>query len=67
MIRHEAIDLANQITHALERAATDRLVGDQGEEALDLIEPGTVSRNEMQMPTGPAASHALTFACLWVL
>jgi hypothetical protein len=36
----ELADLALQIDDRVERAATDRLVGDQREPALDLVEPG---------------------------
>lgn len=37
-----AFDAPDQVRHALEGAATDSLLGDQSEPALDLIEPGGV-------------------------
>ena len=42
---HELIDALHELLNAGERAAADRLVGDQREEALDLIEPGAVGRS----------------------
>ena len=42
----ELIDALHKLLDAGERAATDGLVGDQGEEALDLIEPGVVGWDE---------------------
>lgn len=46
----ELIDALHKLLDAGERAATDGLVGDQGEEALDLIEPGAVGRREVHVP-----------------
>ena len=46
------IDLADQFFHATERAAADRLLGDEAEEALDLIQPGAVGGNEVDVPPG---------------
>lgn len=48
----ERVDLALEVGHRLERTAADRLVGDQGEPALDLIEPGTVGWREMDVKAG---------------
>ena len=49
----EVIDLADQVCHAGEGAAANCLVGDQSEEALDLVEPGTVGWDEVDMPARP--------------
>ena len=46
----ELIDALHKLLDAGERAATDGLVGDQGEEALDLIEPGVVGWDEVTLP-----------------
>src|SRR5678816_902593 len=48
----EVIDLVDQVFDRRERAASDRLVGDQAEEAFDLVEPGAVGGNEMHVPPG---------------
>jgi len=48
--RDEVIDALNQLLDTGERAAADGLVGDQREEALDLVEPRTVGRDEMHVP-----------------
>ena len=44
------IDLAHQFLDAAERAAPNRLVGDEREEALDQIEPGAVGGDEVNVP-----------------
>src|SRR3954469_14682604 len=46
----EMIDALDQLLDRAEGASADGFVGDEGEEALDLIEPGAVGGNEMQMP-----------------
>ncbi len=46
----EVVDSLHELLDAGKRAAADRLVGDHGEEALDLIEPGAVGRDEMHVP-----------------
>ncbi len=43
----EVIDALHELLDAGERTAADRLVGDQREEALNLIEPRAVGRNEV--------------------
>jgi hypothetical protein len=63
----EVIDPADEFADALGRTAADRLVGDQREEALDLIELGTVGRDEMQVPARSGRQPALTLACMCVL
>ena len=41
-MRHVVVDFVHQFAHAAERAAPDRLLGDEREPALDLIEPAGV-------------------------
>ncbi len=60
----EAVDALHELLDAGERAAADGLVGDEGEEAFDLIEPGTVGRNEVHVPARPSRQHALIFGWL---
>ena len=61
----EVVDLLDQILDRGERAAADRLVSDQPEEAFDLIQPGTVGLKCM-FHLGLAASQARTLGCEWV-
>src|SRR5258708_17296044 len=49
----EAVDFANEVDDGDEGAAADGALGDQGEEALDLVEPGSVGRGEVKMPARP--------------
>jgi len=51
VLSHEVIDLLGQILDAGKGATADRLVGDQCEEPLHLIEPGAVGWNEVDVPT----------------
>jgi hypothetical protein len=46
----EVIDLRYQVFDAGEGAASNRLIGDERKEALDLVEPGAVGRDEMDVP-----------------
>ena len=48
--RDEMIDALHQLFDAGERAAADGLVGDQREEALDLVQPRAVGRDEVHVP-----------------
>ena len=48
----EGVDLPLEIGDGLEGTTADRLVGNQGEPALDLVEPRTVGRGEVQMEAG---------------
>lgn len=50
----EVIDLGDEVADAGKGAAANCLVGEQCEEALDLVEPGAVGRDEMEMPVRPA-------------
>ena len=42
-------DRLNQLGHAVKNATSDLLVGQLGEPALDQVEPGGASGNEVQM------------------
>ena len=48
--RDEVIDALHELFDAGERAAADGFVGDQREEALDLVEPRAVGRDEVHVP-----------------
>ena len=47
------VDLADQILDRRERTSANRLVRDQAEETLDLIEPRAIGGNEVHVPAGP--------------
>jgi hypothetical protein len=49
VVGDEAIDFRGQILDRSERPATDRLVGDDREESLDLVEPGRIGRSKVQV------------------
>ena len=53
VVGDELINALHELADAGERSATNGLVGDQCEEALDLIEPGTVGWNEVHVPARP--------------
>ena len=59
VVFHKGIDLALEIGNRIEGAATDRLVGDQREPALDLVQPGTVGGREVQMKARAARQPGL--------
>ena len=61
---HELIDLALEVGDRVERAAADRLGRDQREPTLDLVEPRTVGRREMQVEPWPAGEPSLDFGVL---
>ena len=44
------IDALHELFDAGERTSPNGLVGDQGEESLNLIEPRTVRRDEVHVP-----------------
>ena len=46
----EVIDALNELFDAAEGTAADGFVGDQCEEALDLVQPGAVGRDEVHVP-----------------
>ena len=54
MSADEAVDFFDEVGGGLEGATTDGAFGDEGEEALDLVEPGGVGRGEVNVPTRPA-------------
>lgn len=60
----ELADLALQIGDGVERPAADRLVGDQREPALDLVEPGAVGRGEVQVEARPPRQPGTHFGVL---
>ena len=53
-----------ELRKALEGAAPDALGGDFGEEALDLVEPAGVGRNEVQLPMRASGQPANNFESL---
>jgi hypothetical protein len=55
----EVIDTLHELLDANERAAADRLVGDQREEMFDLAEPGALGRNKVHVPSRPARQPRL--------
>lgn len=57
--RDEVINALHELFDTGERAAPNGLVSDQGKEALDLIEPGTVGRDEMHVPARPTGQPGL--------
>ena len=48
---NEVVDTLNELFDAGERAAADSFVSNQGEEALNLIQPRAVCRDEVHVPT----------------
>jgi hypothetical protein len=50
----EAIDFFDEVGGEFESAATDGALGDEGEEALDLVEPGGIGGGEVDVPARPA-------------
>ncbi len=59
VIVDELIDALNELLDAGERASADGLVGDQCKEALDLIQPRAVSRDEVHVPAWPTRQPGL--------
>src|ERR1700756_5508337 len=55
----ELIDALHELLDAGERSASDRLVSDQRKEALALIEPGAVGRDEVHVPAWPPGQPSL--------
>ena len=53
MVVDELVDALDELLDAGERAAADGLVGDQREEAFELIQPRAVGWDEMQVPARP--------------
>ena len=59
-----AVDIADEFAHAAERAAPDRLMGDEREPTLDLIKPTRVGGSVMKMEARMACEPGLD---PWVL
>src|ERR1700746_725330 len=56
---HKVVDMLDQFAYRAERATADGAVGDEREEALDQVEPRTVSWHEVQMPAGTCGQPGL--------
>ena len=54
MLLQVGFDGGLEFGHASEHAAADGVVGDQGEEALDQVDPGGGSRREVEAEAGVA-------------
>jgi hypothetical protein len=50
----EVVDFFDKVGGGIERAAADSALSDEGEEAFDLVEPGGISRREVNVPTRTA-------------
>jgi len=64
------LDASAQIVHGRERAAANGALGNQSEPALDLIEPGAVTRRVVDMKahmTGEPGSDFRMFVCAVVI
>ena len=63
----EVIDFRGQVHDAPERASSDRLLGDDVEPDLHLVQPGSISRGQMDVEVGMArpASASPGHACGW--
>jgi hypothetical protein len=55
-----------EVLDAAEAAAADGSSGDDPEEDLDHVQPGSRGRGEAQGDRGLRANHAFTAGCLWV-
>ena len=56
----EAVDFFDEVGGGLEGATTDGALGDEGEEAFDLIEPGGIGGREVNVPTRTAGEPSLS-------
>src|SRR5271156_5359197 len=54
VVSYVVVDLVHQFTHAAEGAAPDRLLSDEREPALDLVEPAGVGGSVMDVVARPA-------------
>ena len=59
VVGDELIDALHELLDAGERAAADGLVRDQSEESFDLVQPGAVGGDEVQMPARPNRQPSL--------
>ena len=49
-----AVDFLDEVGGGVEGAAADGTLGDEGEEAFDLVEPRSIGRREVNVPTPTA-------------
>ena len=66
MVGDEGGDGRLQVLDAAVNAAPDLPLRQEGEPALDLVEPGCIGRRETQVIARPLANQALTAGALWV-
>jgi hypothetical protein len=59
VIADESVDFFDEVGGGTERATTDSALGDEGEEAFDLVEPGGVGGREVNVPTRTAGRATL--------
>jgi len=52
VVSHVLVDAVHQFAHAAERPAPDRLLGNEREPALDLVEPTRISGSVVHVITG---------------
>lgn len=62
----EVVDALHELFDAGEGAPPNGFVGDQREESLDLIEPGTVGRDEVHVPARAPCQPRLDLRVPWV-
>ncbi len=61
VVSDELVDALHELFDAGEGSAADGLVGDQREEPLELVQPRTVSGDEMHVQRGRLANQVLIF------
>ena len=66
VVGDEAVDGGLEIDDALEDAALEATLGEDGEEALDGVEPAGGGRGEVEGPARMPAQPSITLGCLWV-
>src|SRR5688572_9917661 len=59
VVSDELIDALHELLDAGERSTANGLVSDQCKEALDLVQPGAVGRNEVHVPAWPGGQPSL--------
>ena len=64
VVLDEVLDAGDEIAHAAEAAATDRLLSNQPEPAFHLIEPGRVGRGVVDVEAGPLRQPESYFGML---
>ena len=64
MSADEAVDFFDEVGGGLEGAATDGTLGDEGEEAFDLVQPGGICGREVNVPTRTAGEPSLDLGML---